>query len=264
MKPWARRGRVLAGVGVGLALALGAWWLGSGQEVAPVKPVPEPARAVAAPPAPEAPPPAAAAPPVAPRKDSAPVKTKQQQTPGPQPEAAPKGWGPAVRNACAGLTGFALQACIAGQQQVPPSPPAPPPQECPAGALETMTRVLELRIGDRKSVDWGDVRGRSVRVYEDTPVRVAGDWEAGADFTGRGYKTALPGYTRISGRLYAREGRVYGRLTAARTPDGVTYPVCMELMDTDSNVGLELQPGSEPGKMMVDPVVRVRVVDRFK
>jgi serine/threonine-protein kinase len=38
----------------------------------------------------------------------------------------------------------------------------------------------------------------------------------------------------------------------------------MEVLDTDGNVGLELQPGSEPGKMMVDPVVEIRVVDRFK
>ncbi|MFY0571668.1 serine/threonine protein kinase [Archangium lansingense] len=262
VKPWARRGRVLAAGGVGLALALGAWWLGSGQEVAPVEPVPEPVRAVAAPPAPEVPSPAAAAPPVTPRKDSAPVK--QQQTPNAPPEAAPKSWGAAVRNACAGLTGFALQACVAGQQHVPPAPPAPPPQECPAGAVETMTRILGLSLGEKTSVDWSDVRGRSVRVYENTPVRVGGHWEAGADFTGKGYKIALPDETRISGRLYVREGRVYGRLTAARAPDGVTYPVCMDLLDTYGNVGLELQPGSEPGKMMVEPVVEVRVVDRFK
>ncbi|MCY1080536.1 serine/threonine protein kinase [Archangium lansingense] len=262
VKPWARRGRVLAGVGVGLALALGAWWLGSGQEVAPPEPVPEPVRAVAAPATPEAPPPAAAAPPVTPRKDSAPVK--QQQMPNAPPEAAPKGWGSAVRNACAGLTGFALQACIAGQQQVPPAPPAPPPQECPAGALETMTRTLGLSIGEKTSVDWSDVRGRAVRVYEDTPVLVAGHWNAGADFTGAGGRFALPDQTRVSGRLYVKEGRVYGRLTEARTPNGVTYPVCMEVLDTDGNVGLTLHPGSEPGKMMVDPVVEIRVVDRFK
>ncbi|MFY0569260.1 serine/threonine protein kinase [Archangium lansingense] len=266
VKPWARRARILAGVGVGLALALGAWWLGSGQEVAPAEPVPEPVRAVAVPPAPEAPPPAAAAPPVAPRKDSAPVK-KQQQTPNASPEEAPKGRGAAVRNACAGLTGFALQACIAGQQQVPSAPPAPPPQECPAGAVKTMTDMLELRIGDNTSVDWSDVRGRPVRVYEDTPVRVGGHWRAGADFTGRGGgKIALPDQTRLSGRLYVWEGRVYGRFTAARTPDGVTYPVCLEMLDTDAagSVGVPLEPGSEPGKMLVSPVVVVRVVDRFK
>ncbi|MFY0529327.1 serine/threonine protein kinase [Archangium gephyra] len=262
VKRRARGGRLLAAVGLGLAVALGAWWLGSSQEVAPGGPAPEPVRAVASPP-PEAPPPAAAAPPVAPRKDSAPVKT-QPQTSGPQPEAAPKSRGAAMRNACLGLTGAALQACLGAPQQVPPARPAPPPQACPAEALETMTRTLGFRLGETKSADWSDVRGRSVRVYEDTPVLLGGHWNAGSDSWGRGGRFALPNKTRVSGRLYVREGRVYGRFTEARTPLGVTYPVCLELVDTDDNVGLELQPGSGPGKMMVDPVVQVRVVDRFK
>ncbi|KFA94427.1 hypothetical protein Q664_02545 [Archangium violaceum Cb vi76] len=259
VKPWARWGRVLGVVGVGLAAALGAWWLDSGREVAPGGHTPEPVRAVAAPPV-EAPPPPAAAPPLALRKDSAPVK--QQQTSGPQPEATSKRRGAALRTACLGLTGAALQACL-GTQQVPSERPAPPPQACPTGAMEIMTGTLGLSLGEWKSVDWSDVRGRSVHVHEDATLHVAGDWEAGADFTGKGFKVALPDQTRLSGKLYVKEGRVYGRFTEAHTPLGVTYPMCLELMDTDANVGLELQPGSGPGKMMVDPVVRVRVVDRF-
>jgi serine/threonine-protein kinase len=250
VKPWARRGRALAGVGVGLAVALGAWWLGSGQEVAPGGPAPEPVRAVASPPA------------EALRKDSAPVK--QHQTSGSQPEAVSKRRKAAVRTACLGLTGAALQACLGTPQQVPPERSAPPPQACPAGAVETMTDMLGLRLGDRTSVDWSDVRGRAVQVHEDATLRVGGHWEAGADWTGKGYKVALPNNTRLFGKLYVKEGRVYGRFTEARTPLGVTYPVCLDVMDTDGNVGLALLPGSAPGKMMVEPVVRVRVVDRFK
>ncbi len=53
-----------------------------------------------------------------------------------------------MRNVCLGLTGAALQACLGAQQQVPPVRPAPLPQECPAGAVETMTRTLGLRIGE--------------------------------------------------------------------------------------------------------------------
>ena len=249
VKRWARAGRGLAVVGVGLAVALGAWWLGSGQEVAPGGPAPEPVRAVASPPA------------EALRKDSGPVK--QQQPSGPQPEATSKRRGAAVRTACLGLTGAALQACL-GTQQVPPERPAPPPQACPAGAVETMTDMLGLSLGEMKSTDWSDVRGRSVHVQEDATLRVGGDWEAGADHTGKGWKVALPDNTRLFGKLYVKEGRVYGRFTEARTPNGVRYPVCLELLDTDDNVGLELQPGSGPGKMMVDPVVVVRVVDRFR
>ncbi|AKJ01831.1 serine/threonine-protein kinase [Archangium gephyra] len=250
VKPRARVGRVLAAVGVGLAVTLGAWWLTPGQEVAPGEDAPEPGWAVTAP--------------LAPRKDSAPVKQPQQTTPGPQPETAPKRRGAAVRKACLGLTGAALQACLGAPQQVPPDRPAPPPQACPAGAVETMTGTLGFRLKEKKIVQWSDVRGRSVRVDEDTPMYVVGHWNAGANRFGYGGRFALPDNTRLSGRLYVKEGRVYGRLTEARTPLGVTYPVCLELLDTDYKVGLELQPGSAPGKMMVDPVAVVRVVDRFE
>ncbi|MFE8603020.1 serine/threonine protein kinase [Archangium violaceum] len=260
VKPWARWGRVLAGVGVGLAVALGAWWLGSGREVAPGGHTPEPVRAVVAPPV-EAPSPPAAAPSLALRKDSAPVK--QQQTSGSQPETVSKRRGATVRTACLGLTGAALQACMGTPQQMPSERPAPPPQACPAGAMETMTGMLGLSVGEKTSVDWSSVRGRPVHVHEDATLRVGGDWEAGADFTGKGFKVALPDQTRLFGRLYVKEGRVYGRFTEARTPQGVTYPVCLELLDTSNHVGLELKPGSGPGKMMVAPVVQVRVVDRF-
>jgi serine/threonine-protein kinase len=128
-----------------------------------------------------------------------------------------------------------------------------------------MTGTLGLRIGERNSMDWSlHLRGRPVHVQEDSSLRVAGHWEAGADWTGKGYKVALPNDTRLFGRLYVHKGRVYGRFTEARTPLGVVYPVCLELLDTEGHVGLELRPGSGPGKMMVDPVVEVRVVDRFK
>jgi serine/threonine-protein kinase len=169
-----------------------------------------------------------------------------------------------VRTTCLGLTGAALQACLGAPQPVPPERPAPPPQACPAGAVEVMTGTLGLSLGERNSMDWSDVRGRWVQVQEDATLRVAGHWEAGADHTGKGYKVALPNQTRLFGKLYVKEGRVYGRFTEARTPLGVTYPMCLELLDTDGKVGLELRPGSAPGKMMVDPVVEVRVVDRFK
>jgi serine/threonine-protein kinase len=268
VNPRARAGRVLAAAGVGLALALGAWWLGSGQEVAPGVHAPEPVRAVAAPPD-EVPPPAAAAPPVAPRKDSAPVKQQQQTTPGPQRSTAPTGRGAAVRTACLGLTGAALQACLGTPQQVPPVRRAPPPEACPAGAVELMTDTLGLDVGEVRSMAWNEANLRDkkpVRVDADTSLFVPGDWEAGGhlNFSMKGYKVALPGNTRFFGRLYFTETRVYGRFTEARTPTGETYPVCLELTDSDENTGLEYSAGSEPGTVLVDAVVGLRVVDRFK
>jgi serine/threonine-protein kinase len=174
---------------------------------------------------------------------------KQQQT--------PKGRGASVRNACLGLTGAALQACVSAPQPVPPVRPAPPPQACPAGAVETMTGTLGLRLGEEHTFEWSDVRGRGIPVREDTPVLLFGDWDTP---TG---KTALPNRTRLSGRLYFGEGRVYGRFTEARTPTGETYTVCMELFD-EGEVGMVIEPESKPGEVLVAPVADVRVVDRFQ
>jgi eukaryotic-like serine/threonine-protein kinase len=183
---------------------------------------------------------------------------KQQKPTGSQKETQSRSAGSVARNVCLGLTGAALQACLSAQQQVPPVRQEPLPQECPAGAVKIMTEILGLRIGEKSPVDWSAVRGRPVPVREDTPARVGGHWENAQG------QIALPTNTRLSGRLYFGENRVYGRFTTAHTPSGETYRVCMELLDTSNNVGLELKPGSEPpGNVLVSPVARVRVVDRF-
>ncbi len=273
-----RHAKAWAGLGVGLVLG-GVWlagpWRGgpegatgsspitspalpptreasAGQEVAPPEPPPESARAATPPPV--EPPPAAAASPVASGKDTASVK-KQKKTTGPQKDTQPQLAETIARTVCAGLTGTALQACMSAQQQVPPVRPEPPPQECPAGAVKTMTETLGLRIGDRTEVEWSDVRGRAVPVREDTPVIIAGNWRTSTD------QLALPGYTRLHGRLYFGETKVYGRFTEARIPSGETYPVCMELYYDEP--GTPIQPGSSPGNMLVVPVAQVRVVDHF-
>jgi serine/threonine-protein kinase len=140
-------------------------------------------------------------------------------------------------------------------------PPLPPGTRI--GAVEAMT-ALGLRLGDVKTVEWSDVRGQAIPVREDSPVFLFGDWDAGADSWGMGgTHVALPGKTRLSGRLYFGEKRVYGRFTEARTPTGETYPVCLELFD-EGEVGDKLSTRSEPGKPMVPPGSTVRVVDRFQ
>jgi serine/threonine-protein kinase len=249
-KPWTRRARVLAGAGAGLALTLGAWWLTSGQEVAPPESPPESARA------------AAAVSPAAPRKD--PDFMKPPRMSAPQLEAPSFDLESLLRTLCLGLGGTVLQACMASHPQVPAERPAPPPQACPAGAVEAMTGTLGLSLGETKTVEWSDVRGQAIPVREDSPVFLFGDWDAGADWTGRGgTHVALPGKTRLSGRLYFGEKRVYGRFTEARTPTGETYPVCMEIF-YEGEVGDTLSASSEPGKPKVAPSTKVRVVDRFQ
>jgi serine/threonine-protein kinase len=240
IKPWTRRARVLVGLGVGLALALGAWWLTSRQEVAPPKPPPQPALAVA--------------PSATPRKDSAPVKP--QPPPRPSPEALPGQPGSLLHKLCLGLSGSALQACMAAHAPVPPERPVPPPQECPAGAVEAMT-ALGLRLGDMKTVEWTEVRGRPFPVREDSPVFLFGGWVTSTD------QVTLPHGTRMSGRIYFGEKRVYGRFTEARTPTGQTYPVCLELWD-DGELGSAIKPESAPGNPLVSIGADVRVVDRFR
>jgi serine/threonine-protein kinase len=279
-KRWARGplARAVAAVGLGVALVLGGGWLvewwshgreaapslpsaspdapptreaPSGQEVAPSASPPESERAVVAPP--EVSTPAAVAPPAAPRKDHAPVKKPQQPT----SDTQPSGREATVRNVCLGLTGVALQACLSAQQ-VPAMRPAPPPQECPAGAVETMTGTLGLRIRERWTVEWTDGQEKFISLREDSPALVFGHWETS---TGG---IALPNQTRLTGQLFVKEGRVYGRFTQAQTPGGDTYPVCMELLDTAYRVGVELEPGGGPGNMLVTTVAHARVVDRFR
>jgi len=250
-KPRARGARVLVGLGMGLALALGVWWLTSRQEVAAPPPPPQPAPAVAAPS--QVPPPTVVAPPAAPRKDRVPVKPQQTTAP---PQAPASDTASLLHKLCLGLSGGALQACIAAHAPLPPERPVPPPQACPAGAVETMMS-LGLRLGDEETVEWTEERGRAIPVREDSPVIVFGDWDTP---TG---KTALPDRTRLSGRVYVGQRRVYGRFTEARTPSGETYPVCLELFYA-GEVGDKLEPESAPGKPMVAPTTRVRVVDRFQ
>ncbi|HZH75292.1 MAG TPA: hypothetical protein VEY88_04620 [Archangium sp.] len=180
---------------------------------------------------------------------------KPQPTTAP-PEAPTSDAGSLLPKLCLGLSGSLLQACIAANSALPPERPAPPPQECPAGAVEAMT-ALGLRLGDMKTVDWSDARGRPFPVREDSPVFLFGGWVTSTE------QIALPDRTRMSGRIYFGEKRVYGRFTEARTPSGETYPVCLELWD-DDELGSALEPKSAPGKPLVSIAADVRVVDRFR
>ncbi|WP_257460538.1 serine/threonine protein kinase [Archangium lipolyticum] len=236
---------------VGFPWEVPSWMAGSGGEVAPPWKRPE-ADGAAAPLVESTP--AAAASPAASGKDTAPVKKQQRQkTNSPQRETQSRSAGAAARNACLGLTGAALQACLSAQQQVPPVRREPPRLECPAGAVETMTRTLGLRIGQVHVADWSDVRGRAVSVREDTPLRLGG---------ALGEK--LPHKTVLYGRLYLGEKRVYGLFTEARTPTGETYKVCIRLYEWQGGPGLPFDPGSTPENMVVAPVAAVQVVDHFE
>jgi serine/threonine-protein kinase len=147
-------------------------------------------------------------------KDDATVKTPRKT---PRPDKQP--WGNALRAACAGLTGQALQACVAAQQAATPVVhSAPPALECPAGAVRTMEDTLHVPISAGSLVLFHQQGGaRPVDVRESVTAWVL-------EPLGK-----LETDTVLSGRLFFTADRVYGLFTEAKTEDGKTYPVCLEL-----------------------------------
>jgi serine/threonine-protein kinase len=147
-------------------------------------------------------------------KDDTSVKTPRKT-----PSSDTRARGRAARAACAGLAGQALQACIAAQQTVAPVVySAPPSLECPADAVHTMKDTLDIRIGDAPLINFALTgSSRRVDVRQSTTVRLTqelGKLESGTD---------------LSGRLFFTADRIYGLFTEAKTEDGTTYPVCLEL-----------------------------------
>jgi serine/threonine-protein kinase len=235
-------GKTAAVLGVLVLVGLGAELLGRAGWLAPPTPPPPPASSQSLPPegssgkvpAPEGgdggemasgkkPPEAdtAAAPPRADTtsaaKKHAAVKTPRKT---PSPDNTPRA--SALRAACAGLAGQALQACIAAQQSVAPVPSAPPALECPADAVRTMEDTLDIDIGDSVYVSFvpvGDYGGiRRMEVRQSATVLMGGP--------GLG---KLDQNTVLNGRLFFTADRIYGLFTEAKTQDGKTYPVCLEL-----------------------------------
>ncbi|WPB82713.1 serine/threonine-protein kinase [Archangium violaceum] len=186
----------------------------------------------------------------------------KKKAPGSQAERAKKGNGSTGANVLLAVAAAANMACPGAQIRKEPAP-----QACPAGAVETMTRQLGLRLGERHGAGMpGEKQGSSEPVpVKAGPISVelAGDWDVGTDAMGRGGRTALPNGTHLTGQLCIGEKRVYGRITQAVTPTGDTFTVCMELIGQfDDERGLEIK--SDGGAIKVHPRVEVKTVDRFE
>ncbi|WP_309894010.1 serine/threonine-protein kinase [Archangium sp.] len=187
------------------------------------------------------------------KKDDA-VKTPRKT---PRPDNTP--WGRAARAACAGLTGQALQACIAAQQTVAPVPSAPPALECPAGAVRTMEDTLDIDIGESVYVVFRfDMKDAGpVDVRQSATVMVGGP--------GLG---KLESVTRLNGRLFFTADRIYGLFTEAKTEDGTTYPVCLELTEEGTSWrepgGVEREDvGGPADSAVIFSTQAVRAVEQF-
>jgi serine/threonine-protein kinase len=183
------------------------------------------------------------------------MKAKQRNTP-----AAPNGparsgtGGNTWRNLCLGAGAASQVLACAGA----PVRQAPPPEDCPAGSLTAMTETL----GDLFS------RGRG----QNGPDLRLGNWRPGwvsapegpisAELTSNWGK--LPENTVLTGRLYVRKDRVYGRFTQAWTPQGTSFFICAELWERDGGdkPGLETRQGPQ-GELQFFSMGAVRPVRRF-
>jgi serine/threonine protein kinase len=250
--PFTLRRAALLAAGLGLVATLSVRvWLqaGSAQPLAPAAPVGEPVGWALLLPtwgngwklAPPLKPPEAepVAPAVAPEKEEASVKTPQQQ----KPQRAS-----AVKKAAAATICTTI-AC-AGPQVLPP-PPEPKP--CPPGALEAMAQ-FGIKPGDRE-----DASFRLGTGGDESWIKVKAGWTQ--VLTG-GWKE-LPGGTLLEGELFLSD-RVYGRFTQALTPDGKTYPVCVELYESGGHRGNDRRDNGKGTTAEMHTAVDVRAVNGFK
>jgi eukaryotic-like serine/threonine-protein kinase len=179
--------------------------------------------------------------------------TTRMKKKAPGSQAEKKGTGTPGANVLVAVAAAANLACPGAQVRKEPAP-----QECPAGAVETMTDQLGIPIGDLG----GRAGFPGYAPFTPVPVKegvfsmeLLVDW----DVDGR---TALPYGTWLSGQLCIGEKRVYGLITQAVTPTGDTLTVCMELRETGVERGLKIEP--DGGEVRVNSMVDVRAVDRFR
>ncbi|MBZ4416097.1 serine/threonine-protein kinase [Myxococcus sp. RHSTA-1-4] len=266
IRTWERVRRPLLKVATACALMAGlvtvAWWSmtrpdapppvaphvsapqeqeGPGQEVASPLESPE-ARAVAA--SPEAAPnPVSIAARAMFSEDSASVTTHTNVQPK-QPSTAIR---TARRVVGAAITCSALTGCPGAQVR-----PAPPSEECPPGAVETMA-------------NWGIKPGHDHLATFETEhsarVIAVSEGRTTLYITGGQFKN-MPA-VELSGRLIFGD-RIYGRLTGAKV-NGRTAPVCFELEDLTERVrGLVREPNGSADTAKVFSSVTVVAVRKFE
>jgi hypothetical protein len=208
------------------------------REVAPVEALPEAVPATA-PPMVEATG-VAAAPLAALTKEDVPVMKESKPSASALKKVGMKAMG--VAGACLNL------ACSGPQVR-----PAPPPEDCPPGALEAM-KELGIERGDAQVFVFDVIKGEPhvITVREgNATLRLGGEWEG------------LPKGGLLYGKLYLAD-RVYGRFTWLRANQGRTYPVCIELLSGDRKRGLERKPGSDADSAIIWTTGRANPVDRFE
>ncbi|HYO66302.1 MAG TPA: hypothetical protein VEU33_09490, partial [Archangium sp.] len=201
-----------------------------------------------------------------PRKDGTRVKTSLQvSTPQrQQPRKKKDVLLDATAKTCVLVWAAGQLACASPEPQLRPTAPVPrvpPPAECPPGSVETMTQVLKFRgfggrVNGRILIDGKRIDPQRITVRPGQVLTVEA-WEDVRE---------LPVNTVYVGQLLFGEGRVYGRFTQARTPEGLTYSVCFDLYDsaTDGERGVWMEPGSKPDAAIIFSSVQLSPVTRFE
>src|SRR6218665_1582676 len=160
------------------------------------------------------------------------------------------------------MTAAANTACPAAQVRR-----NPPSEECPAGAVKTMTETLGLKMGD---IHYASLPGFEPSTHHPVPVRegpisleLSSDWDVGASrLNAMDGRTVFPDRSTLSGQLFLGKERVYGRITQVVTPKGAAFTVCMDLVSEYYERGLEYETPGANAK--VRPMGKVKIVKRFE
>lgn len=186
-----------------------------------------------------------------------PTPVKKAPAPSASPPAPVKQRSPSLARmskvalACTGL------AC-ASSPSVVKHQPAPPAEDCPPGALETMAqlnmvlgRQVAASIGERDNtgLEEADITLRESRI---------------STHLDQTFGLLRPGAQLIT-NIYITPTRVYGRIVEARFK-GKSYPVCLSYMDPDVRLvyGLPTKAGSDDDRGVVTNKFPVRAVIRFQ
>ncbi|WP_158501782.1 serine/threonine protein kinase [Vitiosangium sp. GDMCC 1.1324] len=226
-----------------------------GQEVAPPWKRPEGDGGAAPEAAPTPAPVARATPPEDTRVKTPPkASTPQQSKPQPKESRSSAGTAGAIAITCTLATG--CPSPTATQVRPTPQPAAP----CPEGALQAMKELGLLKRRDRT----GFVYFPGI---EDTRQNVTVRSGPGAKLVLRTTTWGmLPQGTVLSGELFVERERVYGRFTQAHTPEGHTYPVCLELYDStrDDQWGVRREPGGTADTANIAGGTKLESVEEFQ
>ncbi|WNG50436.1 serine/threonine protein kinase [Archangium minus] len=183
-----------------------------------------------------------------PRQDSQPQKKQQKKK---QQTVLGE-----VAKVCGTALAVGQAACASPAPQV--RPVTPPAAECPPGSVQAMKELgLEFDRGSSLLFFPHDENSDRpqitvVRQGPGTLTLIGPPWGK------------LPRHTVFYGELFFGDAYVYGHFTTATVPGGPTYPVCMELWQTEGVKGVEKEPANEPDSATVRTAVHLKPVERFK